>query len=89
MGDFNTRRYTLVHGFFFFKLLFIGPKEVRPIKTKIVLINAHEGSRIVLTRSWFKTSLIVCHVLLSEYEDGTNGYSSKARCTQNLKINTM
>ena len=28
MGDFNTRCYTLVHGFCFFKLLFIGPKEL-------------------------------------------------------------
>ena len=28
-GGFNTRRYTSVHGFCFFKLLFIGPKELR------------------------------------------------------------
>ena len=26
-GGFNTRFYTLVHGFCFFKLLYIGPKE--------------------------------------------------------------
>ena len=28
LGKFNTWHYTLVHGFCFFKLLFIGPKEL-------------------------------------------------------------
>ena len=35
-GGFNTRRYTLVHGFFFVKLLFIGPKELNNLWLLIV-----------------------------------------------------
>ncbi len=27
-GLYSTRRYTLVHGFYFFKLFFVGPKEL-------------------------------------------------------------
>ncbi len=33
MGGFNTRRYTLVHGFCFFKLFFMGPKEIYTCET--------------------------------------------------------
>ncbi len=39
-GDFNTRRYTIVHGFFLFNLFLIGGKE---LNTYNCLLRAHKS----------------------------------------------